>query len=841
MKTNKIRLALLGAGILTTALLTGCGGGGGGSTTSAAVTPTSVSGVAAKGIMKGAQVLVCRVKTGGPEADTSCTTGTTGSDGSYTVALADGWTGPVVVKIRAQPGTKVFNEISGSDDTVESGLELRAASATPSQNLNVTPFSDMATAAALKAVTANTDVITIANNIKTAVAAIQLKMGVNLATKPVVDLKNTSDPAELGRQVAMVKQLAKVVQMAEDTGAGNIGCGNLAGGTAAKLSCVVSKLDDAMDSPDTLNVANAAVLTTLNAQTVTKVYMPVIAANGSPSVQSVSTANQTADLTAAGIPAAAMPQVEATLSTEDGDFHDKLAAVTTAISAPGAGTTVPIIVPSTTALDGVAQAKAMFADLRTTLNAFSNGTKTGFLDTQAARMNTDLNANVIPEMSKVARRISTLGKAMGVFGDAKVYTSSNATQGFVYSTNPFTGTTTLGRQYGSVDAVMHGYGSYDYCWTDVNSISFLANVSKVTCAHAGSDSADRTNNLVKMVVFELTGTATNQYSYTATRYNMAVSVDQYGQVTPGAITVATGVPAGSGTVAKTVDATSGKTTGLTLNGTLPPSATTSTGTAAPGVDTVAISAARTALTAANNYHYALSGSVSTSNLADSSKVVTLSLNSGSYFDLDETYATTTGAKMVAEKLIGTAQTGATQFTGTLDIGSFMPDADLQKYVPTSVVFNGSISDTSTGGAGQILTGKLEGAVAGYNQYHSAQHESAANYVHATFTFTGTVTAPNRPVMTLVATVINGYNTTSGNRTFTISTKYTYGSGVAITGDGTYDDVVKSGSLTFTNQDGVKVVLNTNQVTNVTDSSGTNLATINNNTVNYADGVSESMM
>ena len=44
-------------------------------------------------------------------------------------------------------------------------------------------------------------------------------------------------------------------------------------------------------------------------------------------------------------------------------------------------------------------AKSMFAELRTTLNAFANGSKTGLLDTQATRISDDLKANVAPPSS----------------------------------------------------------------------------------------------------------------------------------------------------------------------------------------------------------------------------------------------------------------------------------------------------------------------------------------------------------------------------------------------------------------------------------------------------------
>jgi len=165
------------------------------------------------------------------------------------------------------------------------------------------------------------------------------------------------------------------------------------------------------------------------------------------------------------------------------------------------------------------------------------------------------------------------------------------------------------------------------------------------------------------------------------------------------------------------------------------------------------------------------------------------------------------------------------------------NADGQNPIPTSVVFNGSISDLSTGGAGQILTGKLEATVASYNLYHSTQADSATNYKHVTLTFTGTVQAPSRPLMTLVLSA-----TRTGLTTNTATLNYSYGT-VSITGSGTRDSAnPASDTLTLTNQDGIQVVLASGADGHVTKA-GVTLATItsSNNMIGYVDGASESMM
>lgn len=315
-------------------------------------------------------------------------------------------------------------------------------------------------------------------------------------------------------------------------------------------------------------------------------------------------------------------------------------------------------------------------------------------------------------------------------------------------------------------------------------------------------------------------------------------------------------------IAKTV--TDNQINSLGVDGTLPPSATACVSPTATsllefssncprgqiaipgsGVDTVSVSAVRTALPAANNYRYKLSGSVSTPNASDSTKVVTLSLDDGSYIDIDEADSASSDSKVVAAVLAGTARTAATKFTGTLTLGSFMRSAAGGEFVPTSIVFDGSIGDTSGGSASAaaFLTGKLEVSVADYDKYYTngipatGAVAGATSYVKATIAFTGTVQAPSRPLLKLVLS-----GTQTGLDTGTLSLDYSYDN-VVISGTGSFDDRTKSTRLTLTNQDGIQTVITSsggNNYSGTVTRSGATLAAIANNSINYADGYSESL-
>jgi len=793
---KRLSLAIAGVGMLT---IYGCGGGSGGSTAATAPgdgtsvpTPSSMTVTPSLGkFSAGTQVTLTKLD------GSALSTGTIGADGKVTLSLA-GSTGPFLVQVLGGTSVTYYDEGTKSQQAFGIGKKLRAVVPEVLTEVGVTPLTNAATAkleaAAGGIAGASVGTIKTANN---KVAAVFGLSDILVAPKPVDgSTGNTLNLATPGDKYALIlAALAKT----------SVSGGNAAG-TADALASDLK--DDKLDGQD----GTTAPPTPITA------YAPATLAS---------------------------KYQEA--ATESLDDSSKLLAPFQPLVIT---VDVTNIKPVTNQSD-VSLAKAMFAELRTTLNSFANGNKTGFLDTQATSMNADLSANVAPEMAKVANRISALGNAMRTFEDAAAYTSGN-TLGFVSGSSPFTKTTTLLRQRGDLLSVWYGYGSSDYCWTD----SATGVSSKVTCAHADSNSVDWANNKIKMVFFELTRTATNQYTYTATRYNEVVTISAGTNwqpmfaATPTVVTQDSNgnlMPSGSGTVAKTV---SGSTvTGLEITGTLPPSASTTVTTSlcssgmgptctltssnnlvTTGVDNIAVSVARTALTA-NTYNYALTGSVSTTKLGDATKVVTLSLDSGSYFNTDETPATS--PKLIAAKFMGTAQTAATKFTGSLDVGSFATSKN-NEFSPTSIVFNGSINDIRPSiGIGQILTGKLEATVTDYANFDSSLAESSTNYLHAKMTFTGTVQAPSRPLLKLVVAAAK-----TGVATGDVTLNYSYGSNISITGSGT---MAPSGNtLVLSNQDGIQFGITANQATIPVTKSGTTLATITNGVINYIDGVTESL-
>ncbi len=301
---SKIGIPL--AGLLT---LSACGGGGGGSGTSAP-TPTTVTGTAAKGLVKQAKVLVCRIVNGAPEADATCASGTTGVDGSFSVTMSDGYTGPAMVKVMAATGSMMSDETTGSDIPYSMTMRAMVPAISATTTAYVTPFSEMAASAV------GTSGITAANMTQAmnTVQTLMTNFGVDMNIKPMIDLKdNGSDSTMLGKQANMVQQLTRVMMAAKNASAlkdsNGVACNAAGTSTPQQITCVMNAMAGVMTSVATTDPTRAAtVIAALNSQNVTAAYMPIVKADGTlameladmTSSQSMQTAMQNAGMTTPG-------------------------------------------------------------------------------------------------------------------------------------------------------------------------------------------------------------------------------------------------------------------------------------------------------------------------------------------------------------------------------------------------------------------------------------------------------------------------------------------------------------------------------------------------------------
>ena len=309
-----------GITLATVLVLGGCGGGGGGGSSPAAALPattsTSVSGIAAKGLVKQAKVLVCRVVNGVPQPDASCTSGTTGNDGSYRVTLSDGYTGPAMVKVMPGAASMMTDETTGTDVPYNMTMRAVVPAVGATTTVYVTPFSEMAASAVS---TTTIDATTIGQAIA-AVQSTMLTLGIDMSVMPMLDLKdNGSDPATLALQSNMVKQLARMAMAAKNSNllkdASGVACNAAGTTTSQQFACAVTSMAGVMNSYVTADATKSAnLLAALNAQSATSVNMPILKADGTMSMQLV-------DMTSAASMQTAMQNAGMTVTTAANTVH----------------------------------------------------------------------------------------------------------------------------------------------------------------------------------------------------------------------------------------------------------------------------------------------------------------------------------------------------------------------------------------------------------------------------------------------------------------------------------------------------------------------------------------
>lgn len=761
------KLAILGL----SALLAACGGGGGSSG------PASSTVSVAPSLGKFSAGAVVTIKS---PAGSTLGTGTTGSNGTASVNIGT-YSGPLVIEVKGASGVTYYDE--GSKTTLPFGSTdtLSAIAPAVQATIGVTPFTHAAVAA-IKAANSGSIPSTISTTtIAVANSKIQAAFGITdvLQAPTLVDgsTGTTLDLANVGDQYAL--KLAALAKLAAT------------GQTALTVANTLAQdlTDDKLDgnqgtTPLATPAYNPATVTT-DWTTQTQSAATDL---GTTNTQTLVSSN---------------PAVLGTVTTD-----------VSTVTPPPAGT-------STT---DVQLAKDMFGELRTTMYAYLNNGKTGFLDNQATRASNDLAANVAPDLTRLQGRLSTLDMGVSTYYAARTHsTSYTLTSG----TAPDGVTPALIRAEGSPYNVFYGISGWKRCWTD----SGTGVNSQVTCVSAasgnvfmGTDGFPYLRILRQVITWD---SATDTYSYAATRISRKFDTTAVPPANPLSATTTypdPSSPEATGTVKVTQGSTPPAGT-IVINGTMPPS------TALTGLETVSVNLSN-AYTATNRLRMTLTGSVSAPNAADSTKSVSVSIDSGTYFDLDTTNMQTTGPAPVAINFVGTIQTAATKFTGTAALDTFHADVDGLNPMFTHGTFNGSVWDLSTGGAGQFLTGQFT-FTTNYASYHSTQPESTTNFLAPTGSFTGTVQAPSRPAMTLtVSGSRTGLNASSG------TLNYTYGT-ISVTGTGSVSNGVWT--LSLTNQNSIQVASDTTTPGKLlVTKSGTALATVTNNTIQYVDGVTESL-
>lgn len=218
---NKFRFLLLSA---TALVLCACGGGGSGASAPSAMT---ISGAVVKGPMAMAQVKAYKTTSAGVQGEL-LGSATTDANGGYTISMGS-YTGVVLLTSTATADTTMWDEATGVSIAPPVGYSLRASLAvggTGAMTAQINPFTEAATAAAVKA-----GGLTKAN-----VDQANADMAAVLTFNPLDTVAQFDATSHVAKNAAAAA-LTAVSNMALS---GALNCG--VGGQAAKVSCTTAAM-----------------------------------------------------------------------------------------------------------------------------------------------------------------------------------------------------------------------------------------------------------------------------------------------------------------------------------------------------------------------------------------------------------------------------------------------------------------------------------------------------------------------------------------------------------------------------------------------------------------------
>jgi hypothetical protein len=200
------------ASALAIASLVACGGGGGG--TAAAPETFPVTGTAAKGILKNADVQAYELVSGALVKYGTATT--TDASGAFSLSLTK-TANPVIVSITTNASTKMLDEtsiVNGKFEEVAAPKDLVLRTMVPdltaAADAQANPFTEMAIAGALAATDASGAPVTLTKDVLlVSKEAVKTQLGINPFALKAVDADNTTASAEQKKLMTLLTGVAK--------------------------------------------------------------------------------------------------------------------------------------------------------------------------------------------------------------------------------------------------------------------------------------------------------------------------------------------------------------------------------------------------------------------------------------------------------------------------------------------------------------------------------------------------------------------------------------------------------------------------------------------------------
>ncbi|MDO8345055.1 MAG: hypothetical protein Q7T48_17775 [Cellvibrio sp.] len=697
-----------------TSALAACGGGGDSSVDAPQVATTrTLDGVAAKGLIKNGVVKVYSYSADGVKSASPIATTRTLPDGSYSVSLGSN-IGLFTVEVSADAATTMFDEFAGEIEmpvgmTLRSLLKLDSAASTAVKGY-VTPFTDMLVNAAASATGGLT-----AANAAAAQTGVTAMLGFNpLATKPLMSNSDAGAAATDASEKLQSVTLAALSKLANDS-SNSLGC---SGTVSQKIQCVVT------------NTTGSAVLT--------------------GSTLSITSAVQD-QLKSALDSVATNPVInKTTLTTFVGQTTFSQATVSATSSALGP----------------IDAAKALFASLRTNINAWSAAADNGgALNLNAQAMKADFETAIAPLDQDLADWVLLSERGVRFYKDYVDAGNSGLSNQAVFRDGNEIGKCFLYADAADTTEVAIGVAANNvFCRLNKAPVAG----TEASLAHTTSATPPVTTNLTrqqftKAIQLTPVSSSTTSFSYTArarmeTAYFNRVNGNVINLSIDDAKTTI-GI-AGTGTVAYTKNGNT--VTDIAIVGDMP-ARTNSLGVKKTDKEIWNVSYVRTVETDGVTIKYALSGDIAAYKRNSADVLVksgSIALQAGSFIRAVPVngYVVSEGVKEVN---LAIAVAGVdSKVVGTLSLSNFSLDGSSNNYAPTDLKFIGSFTNASS----EFFNGTLAVKVTGYNanNYGSSLPDSMGNFVKREVSLAGSFKIPTRPALTLT---VNGSNPSYGSESF----------------------------------------------------------------------------
>lgn len=807
---NKFRFLLLSA---TALVLCACGGGGSGASAPSTMT---ISGAVVKGPMAMAEVKAYKTTSAGVQGEL-LGSATTDANGGYTISMGS-YTGVVLLTSTATAETTMWDEATGASIAPPVGYSLRAslaAGGTAAMTAQINPFTEVATAAAVKA-----GGLTMAN-----VARANTDMAAVLTFNPL-EVVPAFDATSHAAKNAAAAALTAVSNMAL-SGALNCGVGN----QAAKVACATA----AMASAGMTDIAVKTALQTHISSVTSSLNLPTLTLHdpsGGPVSEATSLDQTKAFFTTLRSNAKALSGTEFSLKSE-----------LEAANADMKNRTVPLAENNLWVVWMAADAAQLWNDsvVDTTKpfvaskdfyrNSFNSA---GFYGISQAfgrcEITTDAAGTIRATSKDQAKYMSCSTYAYrNIFANGGINSFVEPTDADGYiATCTKTG---------------------DLCGTHWDTILTLR---PATVAGTFSVRTTTRKRVLTLKAYTLPlvcndsfrdpmwACPADTFNYADTLYGAAASASSGGN---------------QATLVTTSDST-GAISGAELTGELAPAfvVTTSpdyfwmwtpTGILVKHDKTVTVLGdkqnirVKTALTTANSVSK-LAVSAYMDVVVNGAVDSHIELLDGSYLQAKAiapgVYTGTAGGEELFLNLRG--GTIATTLDGGITVKMPLWDASHKYYQPTLVSFNGKFSRNNVA----LFNGTLSTKILNYELYDASQPPSVTNQRKNQLDFTGSVSIPNRPNMALALSMVETISSppcnngicTNTNASYTLTGQYQQGL-VTVNLEGAGSGPVNTVTLTSTT--GVKLVADSNAATYPLTKNGQTMGAYDPNTmrVNYADG------